>query len=273
MSFPLFLFGRCGRHRADSRAEFSADSIVRFAGEEPLLIEGIIDARPEWQEAGGRIYLRVVRIFRDNSQIRVSDRILLFVGEGRANLATGDLVRFVSRVSRPRNFGIPGEFDYERYLAFQKVYATAYSRTAAELVLIRQGVANSLQNRMDRIAADLGKRIGRLLPTEEGAVLRALLLGESRLVPTSTRDLYARTGVNHILSISGFHVGVIAFCFYSLVFCAARCSQFLLLRAHPRRTLLILTIPLLFFYLFLTGGAPATLRSVIMIQPISGAFF
>ena len=250
---------------------FSADSIVRFAGEEPLLIEGIIDARPEWQEAGGRIYLRVVRIFRENSQIRVSDRILLFVGEGRANLATGDLVRFVSRVSRPRNFGIPGEFDYERYLAFQKVYATAYSRTAAELVLIRQGVANSLQNRMDRIAADLGKRIGRLLPTEEGAVLRALLLGESRLVPTSTRDLYARTGVNHILSISGFHVGVIAFCFYSLVFCAARCSQFLLLRAHPRRTLLILTIPLLFFYLFLTGGAPATLRSVIMISAYIGS--
>ena len=245
---------------------FSGDSIVRFAGEEPLVIEGIIDARPEWQETGGRIYLSVVRIFRENSEKRVRGRILLFVGEGRADLATGDLVRFISRVSRPRNFGIPGEFDYVRHLAFQKIYATAYSRTAAELVLIRQGVVYPLQNRADRIAADLGKRIGQFLPTEEGAVLRALLLGESRLVPKATRDLYARTGVNHILSISGFHVGVIAFCFYSLVFCAVRCSQFLLLRAQPRRTLLILTIPLLLFYLLLTGGAPATLRSVIMIS-------
>ena len=136
---------------------FPSDSIVRFAGEEPLVIEGIIDARPEWQEDGGRIYLRTVRIFRGKTEQQVRGRILLYVGEGHAALATGDLIRFVSRISRPRNFGIPGEFDYERYLAFQKVYATAFSRTASEVILIREGIAYPLQNRMDQIAADLGK--------------------------------------------------------------------------------------------------------------------
>ena len=112
----------------------------------------------------------------------------------------------------------------------------------------------------------MGNRIGLLLPSDEGAVLRALLLGESGLVPKDTSQLYARTGVNHILSISGFHVGVIALFFFFLVFSAARCSQLLLLHLNPRRTILVLTIPLLIFYLFLTGGAPATLRSVIMIS-------
>lgn len=245
---------------------FPSDSIIRFAGEEPLVVEGIIDARPEWQEAGGRIYLRAVRIFRGKTEQQVSGRLLLFVGNGHAALSTGDLIRFVSRISRPRSFGIPGEFDYERYLAFQKIYATAFSRTASEVILIRGGVAYPVQNLMDHIAADLGRRIGVLLPTAEGAVLRALLLGESRLVPKDTSELYARTGVNHILSISGFHVGVIALFFFSLVFCAARCSQFLLLHLNPRRTILVLTVPVLLFYLFLTGGAPATVRSVIMIS-------
>lgn len=245
---------------------FPSDSIVRFAGDEPLVIEGLIDARPEWQEDGGRIYLRTERIFRGKTEEQVSGRILLYVGEGHASLATGDLIRFVSRISRPRNFGIPGEFDYERYLAFQKVYAMAFSRTASEVILIREGINYPLQNRMDQIAADLGNRIGWLLPSDEGAVLRALLLGESGLVPKGTRELYARTGVNHILSISGFHVGVIALFFFFLFFSAARCSQFLLLRFNPRRTILVLTIPVLLFYLFLTGGAPATVRSVIMIS-------
>lgn len=245
---------------------FPADSIVGFAGEEPLVIEGVIDARPEWQETGGRIYLRVVRIFRGKTAEQVSGRLLLYIGEGHAPLASGDLVRFVSRISRPRNFGIPGEFDYERYLAFRKVHATAFSRTAAEVVLIRAGIAFPLQNFMDRLAADLGTRIGLLLPIEEGAVLRALLLGESGLLPRETRDLYSRAGVNHILSISGFHVGVIALFFFTLVFVAARCSEFLLLHANPRRTILLLSIPVILFYLFLTGGAPATVRSVVMIS-------
>jgi len=245
---------------------FPSDSIVRFAGEEPLVIEGIIDARPVLQEDGGRIYLRTVRIFRGKTGQQVRGRILLYVGVGHAAFATGDLIRFVSRISRPRNFGIPGEFDYERYLAFQKVYATAFSRTASEVILIREGIDYPLQNRMDQIAADLGNRIGTLLPSDEGAVLRALLLGESGLVPKETSQLYARTGVNHILSISGFHVGVIALFFFFLVFSAARCSQFLLLHLNPRRTILALTIPLLIFYLILTGCAPATLRSVIMIS-------
>jgi len=208
---------------------FPADSVVGFAGDEPLVIEGIIDARPEWRDAGGRIYLRAVRIFRGKTAEQVSGRILLYIGEGRAPLASGDLIRFVSRISRPRNFGIPGEFDYERYLAFRKVYATAFSRSAAEVILIRAAIAYPLQNFMDRLAADLGKRIGLLLPGEESAVLRALLLGESGLLPQETRDLYSRTGVNHILSISGFHVGVIALFFFSVLFCAARCSEFLLL--------------------------------------------
>jgi competence protein ComEC len=245
---------------------FPDNSVVGFAGEEPLIIEGIIDARPEWRETGGRIYLRAVRIFRGKAAEQVSGRILLYIGEGNTPLASGDLVRFISRISRARNFGIPGEFDYERYLAFRKVHATAFSRTAAEVILIRAGIAHPLQNFMDRLAADLGNRIGLLLPTEEGAVLRALLLGESGLLPQATRDLYARTGVNHILSISGFHVGVIALFFFSLLFCAARCSEFLLLRADPRRTILLLSIPVILFYLLLTGGAPATVRSVVMIS-------
>jgi competence protein ComEC len=160
---------------------------------------------------------------------------------------------------------VPGEFDYERYLAFRNVHATAFVPSASDVILIRGNVAYPFQRFVDGIAVDLGNRIGERLPPDEGAVLRALLLGEAGGVSDGIRDLYTRTGVNHILSISGFHVGVIALFIFHLGFWAARRSPFLLLYAHPRRVILVLTIPVVLFYLFLSGNAPATVRSVVMI--------
>ncbi len=244
---------------------FSSDSIVRFVGADPLTIEGVIDSRPDWRETGGRIYLRAARVFRGEWSAVVTGRMLVSIGEGRSYLLTGDRVRFVSRIREPRNFGVPGEFDYERYLAFRDVHATAFVTSASDVILIRGGVAYPFQRLMDRIAVDLGNRISDSLPGDEGAVLRALLLGEMGGVPDKIRELYTRTGVNHILSISGFHVGVIAFFLFQLAFRAARRSPFLLLYAHPRRVILVLTIPVILFYLFLSGSAPATVRSVVMI--------
>ncbi len=241
------------------------DAIVHSAGRGQLTIEGIIDARPEWRERGGRIFLRPTRVFREHDGQATSGRMLLTVGSGRADLYTGDLVRFVSRINRPRNFGVPGEFDYERYLAFRRVYIMAYVQTADQVILIRRGVAFPLRNYMDRVAADFSDRIGRLVAGNESRVLRALILGKTGLVTGETRELFARTGVSHILCISGFHVGVIALFFFTLMYSVARCFPTLLLCLNPRRLILLLTIPVLLFYLVLSGGAPATVRAVIMI--------
>lgn len=251
----------------------SADSVAHLAGKGPYLVEGIVDARPEWREAGGRIILRVTRVFNGTRQAPASGRLLLYIGEGRGQFLSGDLVRFESRIVRPRNFGTPGEFDYERFLALKEICATAFAPNASHVILIRSRVRFPVANFMDGLAADLGNRMGRLVPGVEGAVLRALILGEGGAVPEAVKELYTRTGVNHILSISGFHVGVIAFFVFHLLFRVARFSPFLLLHGNLRRSILVLTIPILLFYLFLTGAAPATVRSVLMISAFILAMF
>lgn len=252
---------------------FPADAIVRCCGPQPLTIEGIVDARPDWRQKGGRIFLRITRVFQEDGGHAASGRLLLSVGDGNSRLYTGDLVRFVSRINKPRNFGVPGEFDYERFLAFRRVHATAYVQSADQVVLVRRNVAFPLRQVMDRFAADFGGRMEQLVPGPDGAVLRALILGDSGLVPRETRELFARTGASHILCISGFHVGVVALFFFTLVFSVARRSPILLMYANPRRSILLLTIPVLLFYLFLSGGAPATVRAVIMICAYIAAFF
>ncbi len=245
--------------------QLPANHIVQFLTEEPLQVEGIIDSRPEVTERGSRVTLQTERIYRQKSYAPVTGRLILYIGEGKTELLTGDRVLFTTRLRRPRNFGLPGEFDYVRHLAYQKLYATAFVKRQQELILIREGADYRWQRRIDAMAARIGSYIGATIPGEEGGILRALLLGERGYVSKATTDAYSRTGVNHILSISGFHIGIIALCLYYLLLAAASRSEWLLLHLNLRRILLLATFPVIVFYLLLSGAAPATTRSVIMI--------
>lgn len=245
--------------------QLPTNHIARFVADEPLQVEGIIDSRPESTERGSRITLQTERLYRQKSCAPVIGRLILYIGEGKTPLLTGDRVRFTTRLRQPRNLGLPGEFDYVRYLAYQKLFATAFVKRQQELVLIREGAAYHWQRRIDALAARIGSFIGATIPGEEGGILRALLLGERGYVSKATTDAYSRTGVNHILSISGFHIGIIALCVFYLLLAAARRSEWLLLHLNLRRILLLATFPVIVFYLFLSGAAPATSRSVIMI--------
>ncbi|HLO25116.1 MAG TPA: ComEC/Rec2 family competence protein, partial [Geobacteraceae bacterium] len=239
--------------------------IARCQSEEPVIVEGVIDSRPEATERGGRLTIRCEEVYREKRRSRVTGRLLLAIGEGRAPWMTGDRVRFSSRIRRPRNYGLPGEFDFELYLACKGIFATAFIKSPDEMILIREGVAYRLQRAVDLVADRIGAFIDARVPRAEGSILRALIIGDMGYVDRATKDAYSRTGVNHILSISGFHVGVIAVFIFQILLYAAKTSRFLLLHLNLRRLILLFTLPLIMFYLFLSGAAPATTRSVIMI--------
>lgn len=243
----------------------SGTDIAMVAGDETIMVEGLIDARPEAHDQGCRLTLAVEHVFRSSKVTGVSGRLLVYVEKGRGRFMIGDRVRFASRVRRPRNYGLPGEFDYVRYLAWRGVHATAFVKDAGEIAVMSEGVAFPLQRRIDAIAADLGAFITRTVSPVEAGILRALLLGDMGGVDPALRDAYVRTGVNHILSISGFHVGIIGLFIVQMLLWSTGRWEGLLIRMNVRRFAPVVSLPILVFYLFLTGAAPATLRSVIMI--------
>jgi competence protein ComEC len=245
--------------------DLQPENIARNCSDEPVVIEGVIDSRPEAAEHGFRLYLRAEKLLKNKGYQEVNGRLLLSVKEGEIDFVTGDRVRFESKIRKPRNFGMPGEFDIERFMAFRNIFATAFVKNSTEIIFIGESGEFTLQRRIDIVALHLGKFIENNLPATESAILRALLLGDMGAVPRVLKDAYTRTGVNHILSISGFHVGIIALFIFQILLLSAKRSEFLLLYLNIRRFSLVLTLPVLIFYLFLSGAAPATIRSVIMI--------
>ncbi|MBT1074556.1 DNA internalization-related competence protein ComEC/Rec2 [Geobacter grbiciae] len=246
--------------------------LVYSTDPKPVIVEGIVGARPEASEGGMRIILDVDRIIRDKKSTAAIGRLLVYVREGRGTILTGDRVRLEARVREPTNFGLPGEFDYRRYLAYRNIYATASIKSADDILLIREAVAHPVQRWFDRLAAEMGGFIGSSAPAE-GGLLRAILVGERGFVTEDTEDIYARAGVNHILSISGFHIGVIALTIHYLLFHLLVRCEFLTLHLNLRRTVLLATLPPVIFYLFIAGLAPATVRSVVMIALVTLALF
>ncbi|UPU38306.1 DNA internalization-related competence protein ComEC/Rec2 [Geomonas paludis] len=244
--------------------------LERFASDRLVAIQGVLDARPEPGSTGGsRVYLQVKRVSVDGREQSASGRLLVFVKEGRAALHIGDRIKLSSRLRVPRNLGLPGESDWVRRLAYQQVHVTGFVLTADDLVLLRAG--EGWLHDIDLLAERLGRFIVKVEPGAEGGVLKALLLGDRGDVPEQLQEAFARSGVNHILSISGFHVGIVFLSLCQFLYYLARRSEWLALHLKLRPLVMLASLPMVVFYLFLSGQAPATLRSVLMICVVVAA--
>lgn len=92
-----------------------------------------------------------------------------------------------------------------------------------------------------------------LEPAETGLLL-GLLAGDRSGIPEALRSDFQRSGLVHVLAISGFHV----------VLLAGMLMIFLKATRLPHKAVRIIAIVLLFVYIPITGGSPAVRRAVLM---------
>jgi competence protein ComEC len=244
----------------------SSCSIRSLAATVPVTLEGVVRSRPVVSPAGNSLVVRTEQLIRAGRSGEACGDLLLNITGGALNLRRGDRIRFTTQVAVPRLLGLPGEFDYLRFLAFKGIAATGRVASQDEIVLIRGAAEDSVQRRVDLSASRIGDFIRKTVPDEnESAVLTALLIGDQKRIPAELAAAYTRAGVNHILSISGFHVGIISYFIVMLALLLATRSENLALRFNLRRMVLLLSLPAMLLYLLLTGTAPATARSVIML--------
>lgn len=246
--------------------------IHHLADDARLLVTGVVCSRPEFRDEGSCLLLDAESIVKGGDFVPVSGRVMVYLRGGRVSCRTGDRVEVLMRLREPRNFGLPGEFDYRRFLALKGVNVTGSASRPTDLRILEQAVAHPFQRRVDGVAATLSDFLGRSVGNPEAGILKALLIGERGAVARELDDLYARSGVNHILSVSGFHLGIIALVLYWLIHSLLRLFELPLL-FNLRRFLPFLLIPALFGYLLLTGAAPATVRSFLMMTACCAGLF
>jgi competence protein ComEC len=133
-------------------------------------------------------------------------------------------------MKRPHGNANPHGFDYEAWLLEQNVRATGSVRpdqgpasTNQRLDSFVLGIGNGLQ----RVRGWMRERIQAALPGKEYAgVIVALVVGDQRAISQSDWKIFNRTGIGHLVSISGLHITMIAGLFAGLVFALWRRSFF-----------------------------------------------
>ena len=144
------------------------------------------------------------------ARARVS--LTLKPGDSPPALGYGERVKLAATVRRPHNFGNPGAFDYERYLARQDIYWTASARSGTTIDRLPGPCGSRLMGAIFSIRTAALRRIEELYPGDSysQAMMKAILLGDSINLERVWTDHFRRTGTYHALVISGLHIIVLA---------------------------------------------------------------
>src|SRR6266513_1644154 len=188
-----------------------------------MLVSVVVAGLPQTFERGVRFDFDV-----ESPETGVPRRIVLSSyggfapddSQGVLPVRAGERWRFTVRLRRPHGGANPHGFDYEAWLLERGIRATGYVRMPS-----RRAGDERAQVLPERLAAMVPRprywiealreaareKIRGALPERPYAgMLIALAIGDQNAIDPGQWQLFARTGVSHLMSISGLHVTMVA---------------------------------------------------------------
>jgi competence protein ComEC len=227
-------------------------------------IAGFVEIR-EVRERSDRITLRVERIAGPRLDEKL-ERIRVSLRKGTAP-SVGSFVELKARLTPPLEPLRPGGYDFARDMYFQRIGASGFALGHIRSAEPPHAPTFALRYAMiiDGMRAAVDKRMHAVLPGDKGSIASALITGTRDAISTQVNDAMYISGLGHVLSISGYHMAVVA----GIIFFAIR-ALFALLPAfanrHPiKKWAALAALVVAAFYLLLSGAEVATQRSFIMI--------
>ncbi|TMH42508.1 MAG: DNA internalization-related competence protein ComEC/Rec2 [Betaproteobacteria bacterium] len=251
-----------------------------------VLVSGVVAGLPQSFERGVRFEFDV-----ESPGTGVPRRIVLSSyggfapddSQGVLPVRAGERWRFTVRLRRPHGGANPHGFDYEAWLLERGVRATGYVRMPS-----RRGLDERTQVRPERLAARVPRprywieglreaareKIGGALPERPYAgILIALAIGDQNAIDPQQWQLFARTGVSHLMSISGLHVTMVAGLLAMLVSWCWRRSETLALALPAQKAAALAGFLAAFAYCLISGFAVPAQRTLYMVGVVALALW
>jgi competence protein ComEC len=185
----------------------------------------------------------------------------------------GERWEMTVRLRRPHGTANPHGFDYESWLMERGVRATGYVRPGESTRRLTEFVPHPVYA-IERVRESTRARILDALPGAPYAgVVVALVMGDQRAIAQAQWTVFTRTGVNHLMSISGLHVTMIAALVFTLVNLLWRRSQRLTLWLPARHAATLAGLLAALSYAALAGFAVPAQRTVYMLCVVAAALW
>ena len=203
---------------------------------------------------------KVEAVLKDDKWHPTSGKLLVYVykADSADSIRLGQALLIPNQLVRIKHNHNPFAFDYaknrERNGYFFKTFLSK-----DEISLLGKPHPASI---LVRARSVLLKILNRYIPDEDTKQLTAAtLLNERAGLDDFIQDAYSNTGITHIIAISGMHVNML---FYLLLY-----FMFWIRKRRHLWIKYVLALPLIWFYILLTGSPPSALRAAIMFSLIA----
>ena len=218
-------------------------------------------------QVSGRARLTLDVLATDRPHLRYAPtRVRLSARSLPQGIEAGSTITGIVRLLPPSGPVRPGGYDFAFKSFFDRIGASGFFLRGPELAVaaepggtptFRQWVENARSGIADRIRARIGGA--------EGEIAAALILGVRGGIPEPVNEALRKTGLAHILSISGLHMALVA----GIIMGAVRLSLALLPAFASRKPIkkyaAAIAIAATAAYLFVSGMEVAAVRSFLML--------
>ncbi|RPI78694.1 MAG: DNA internalization-related competence protein ComEC/Rec2 [Desulfobacteraceae bacterium] len=243
------------------------DSVLRplAAARSRVVLEGTVLEPPRLFSEKARVFVQVEkRIDPSGTQI-VHEKIQITVYNHTTECSPGDRIRFPARLSPFRNFNNPGQYDYVRAMDLKGLVCSAAISDGRSIVPMGKGNLGFPLHILEKIRKPIRDFFKQNLEPQDQALLRALILGEQQEIDPETREHFNKTGLGHILAVSGFNIALVAgLVFFPLKWLLTRFYG-LTLALDIRKTAAVLTAFPVILYTGLSGLEYSSQRAMIMV--------
>ena len=266
-----------------------------------IQVIGVVGKLPVQHERGLRFVFDVEQVLTPNAI--VPPHILLASYDGAReeplDIHAGERWRFTVRLKQPHGSSNPHDFDFEGWMLENKLRANGYIRRTQDnsrldalvkstdyyIQSLREKVRHHIQKTLNPLPKQLhplqishaasGKAI--LDSAEVSAieknnyvgVLTALAIGDQTGIPATQWQVFTRTGVNHLMSISGLHITMLSGLAFAASYWLWRRSARLTRALPARKAAALIGLLVALGYALLAGyGVPAQ-RTVYMLATIA----
>jgi len=238
-----------------------------------IAVTGVVAEPPRSHERGLRFRFDVEYVLTPQATVPRHVYLSTYSEEKSQPLApkAGERWRFTLRLKQPHGTSNPGGFDFEAWMLERDLRAVGYVHPKGDngrLDAHADGyrIERWRESVRDKFAATLGN-------APYAGILSALAIGDQDNIPPQQWQVFTRTGVNHLMSISGLHITMLASLAFAVCYWLWRRSTRLTLWLPARKAAAVAALLTAIGYALLAGYAVPAQRTVYMVAALTAALW
>ncbi len=212
-----------------------------------------------------KLNIRAHRLFSGENVLSLNDNLVITVYNHIPDLRPGEKIRFPARLKAFKNFNNPGRYDYEDAMKIKGFTCAAHVSDGRYIVPMGPGHLPLHRRMLEKVRRPVREFFEENLSARENALYSAIILGDQQKINSDLRESFNRTGLGHVLAVSGLHIGLVAWVVFFLLKRGLSRSYTLTLKTDIRKLTALLTCIPVLGYTLIAGFQVSSQRAMIMV--------